>query len=1359
MNNLQSPTVLVNYKNSVVNPQDALDYSSNLIKEVKHHATDIEAICYAFIPGGKPKSGNYLVSNPCRDDQHPSFSISLKTGAANDFASGDKCGDIVSTIRFCCGYATQLDAAKALAQWLGMDVKLGAAPDASVIKQREAEAAAKRAKREAEAAQVHKTTADIAAALWQAGRDVVSHAYLEKKHVSTAGLRCIPLAAALATAGKKGFPSDKGNLEGDLLIAPLYRAGALTTVELIDGKGGKHFLKNGETVGAEWIPAAFTSADVFHIAEGVATALSVDASGAVNVSAAMSLGNIRNIVQARRAQYSAARIVICADIKKTTGKPDDAIIKLAQEFHCAVAYPLGLTDGGTDFNDLHVQSGLDAVRDSIDAAVEYSAPAVVDELADLNAEIDDAVAYNKPEMPSGLTDALKLLLHFDPAQQTDLACDIFKTQVWRRCPMMSYESLADCIINAGTALVSRLTTESAQMKKAIARAESDLANITAQIEGAIEPIKMELAALRKARRNTKARLTRATDVAKIEKAESDLANITAQIEKAESDLDAIDSAKIERRNIKARLARYQAAILDGAIALADAEAAADSFHVDAERVRREMRKHVEWQRKLALETITIDPKKVFKNCVVKINENHDDSIQQIEDAGSGCFIDKAPQGCGKTKGLVRLAKPFDVVNIVAPLKSLVASNARIFGIANYESVGGGDVQSQATCLPSITNPLHAKTLNATDFFGGDEFGDMIDLCHTGAKIIQNHKKTFNRLTGLMESAKLAVGAHADINTLQLNAFARAQYEKDPNKIITVLITPEPKDCGRTVIIEQQEGANQKIAEDAIKRMIAGGEDEPIWYPIDSAKRITGLTQHLKDTYPEIAGRIHEYQADDVLGNNGESDTIAQTRHFDDFIKRERPLIVIPSPMLATGFSIETPDYFKHVLVEYGGHIDPRKMNQFMTRVRDAKEAHLEIIGGGTMQLPQTVESEILGAHKINQSTFVQNADGKFEFAALDEFDGSCAAITAFNNRARNRYAADLLFILEARGWAVQYSEAEGDKDSVINARQARRERRNVALVEAADIAVDDYVAMKKQGIKSTADNAEISKFELRRGVAKQEGDLTESDIELYQDGDLNHQKAFFEDLTQPVDLVLRDELRYLIDRQTVQSFNHKHRTARRVLLQQLFAALGFHFDGSAIHGTFTSADIVARMQAILTDQPDLATGLLLHGLRIKPLTDSAAVKWTKAFFKRGGCVVECVKRVNDVRHYAVVMDGDVTKTGIVRSPGLRQMIALCAPSVLPHALPHVLQNAHDLPHTPKVVVEACGNDVSAHDVASASCGNVASDWRERGYRSAAEAAAVDGAAELWRVYGYQSAAEYDAACGYDEADYPDTLAA
>jgi putative DNA primase/helicase len=107
-------------------------------------------------------------------------------------------------------------------------------------------------------------------------------------------------------------------LQGRLLVVPIYIDDKLSTVELIDGHGGKHAIYGGKKKAGFWTTQSLAEGDgaglTVIIAEGMATTVSATmATGNVGV-AALSCGNLLDVGKAVRQRYPRAKIVFVADL-------------------------------------------------------------------------------------------------------------------------------------------------------------------------------------------------------------------------------------------------------------------------------------------------------------------------------------------------------------------------------------------------------------------------------------------------------------------------------------------------------------------------------------------------------------------------------------------------------------------------------------------------------------------------------------------------------------------------------------------------------------------------------------------------------------------------------------------------------------------------------------------------------------------------------------------------------------------------------------------------------------------------------------------------------------------------------------
>ena len=179
--------------------------------------------------------------------------------------------------------------------------------------------------------------ADAAQSMWNQSVDAIFHPYLQKKGVLPFGIR------------------QKNNL----LLIPLRDIdGKIWSYQTIDDSGRKMFLKGGRLSGNFYQIGDIT--DQIYIAEGYATAATLNQKLNKPVIAVFSVGNLKPVAIAIRKKYPKIKITIAADNDtKTEGNPGLAKGReAAASIGADLIYPdFNDIDGeGSDFND-YVNAG------------------------------------------------------------------------------------------------------------------------------------------------------------------------------------------------------------------------------------------------------------------------------------------------------------------------------------------------------------------------------------------------------------------------------------------------------------------------------------------------------------------------------------------------------------------------------------------------------------------------------------------------------------------------------------------------------------------------------------------------------------------------------------------------------------------------------------------------------------------------------------------------------------------------------------------------------------------------------------------------------------------------------------------
>ena len=207
----------------------------------------------------------------------------------------------------------------------------------------------------------HADAAQRARAIWEGASPApANHGYLTKKQIQAHDLRV-----------------DAENR----LIVPVMIDGTITSLQTIDDAGEKRYLFGGKKARGSFTLGNLSEAHTILICEGYATGASLYEASDFPVVVAFDVGNLSPVAEALRQQYPAAMILLCGDNDKrdndTPNTGRDAATAAARAIDGILVMP-ELHGMKCDWNDVHVQCGLDAVRLAIEAAManEHPAPAI-----------------------------------------------------------------------------------------------------------------------------------------------------------------------------------------------------------------------------------------------------------------------------------------------------------------------------------------------------------------------------------------------------------------------------------------------------------------------------------------------------------------------------------------------------------------------------------------------------------------------------------------------------------------------------------------------------------------------------------------------------------------------------------------------------------------------------------------------------------------------------------------------------------------------------------------------------------------------------------------------------------------------
>jgi len=198
-----------------------------------------------------------------------------------------------------------------------------------------------------EGLQKHEAALEIALTKWNGASETGLSPYLERKKVGAYGVR----------------------FGGQHLIIPLRDVkGKLWSFQWIEPDGKKKFLKDGKKKGCFHTIGVLEDSKSIYIVEGYATGASVHMATLASVVVAFDAGSLDPVIEEIRKAYPNSPLIIAGD--DDCWKDHNIGRQKAQEaalkYGCSFVFPkfknVPIESKPTDFNDLHILEGIDAVR-------------------------------------------------------------------------------------------------------------------------------------------------------------------------------------------------------------------------------------------------------------------------------------------------------------------------------------------------------------------------------------------------------------------------------------------------------------------------------------------------------------------------------------------------------------------------------------------------------------------------------------------------------------------------------------------------------------------------------------------------------------------------------------------------------------------------------------------------------------------------------------------------------------------------------------------------------------------------------------------------------------------------------------
>lgn len=211
----------------------------------------------------------------------------------------------------------------------------------------------------AERQRLQSKASDVSNTLYAKMEAVTQHPYLDKKHI-------------------EGIHKGTLRQDGTDLIVPMQdESGKLWGFQRILASGKKLFQEKQRILGCFY--KIHGSLDKILVAEGFATGASLNIATGCTVYIAFNTANLPHITRIAVTTYPESQIFICGDDdvwKDPNKNPGRSAVQKCLEKHPAAtqAFPIfkNLTSQPTDWNDLHVNEGLETVTQQMEAIFEQA---------------------------------------------------------------------------------------------------------------------------------------------------------------------------------------------------------------------------------------------------------------------------------------------------------------------------------------------------------------------------------------------------------------------------------------------------------------------------------------------------------------------------------------------------------------------------------------------------------------------------------------------------------------------------------------------------------------------------------------------------------------------------------------------------------------------------------------------------------------------------------------------------------------------------------------------------------------------------------------------------------------------------
>ena len=578
---------------------------------------------------------------------------------------------------------------------------------------------------------------------------------------------------------------------------------------------------------------------------------------------------------------------------------------------------------------------------------------------------------------------------------------------------------------------------------------------------------------------------------------------------------------------------------------------------------------------------------------------------------------KAGQGAGKTQEFLKpVAAHFSNATVIAisGTVSLVSDLATRLRLDDYKAAGPGELEAStgiAICVNSLLNPKFAEILSRPDsVILIDEVDAVLrELHNPHGTLGKQARPVLERLTSLMQHARLVIGVDADVRNQTVQTVAAMRAPEQNLAIFTV-----ESQWAKPLI---RFGEKRAIWSE-IQSAVAAGEK--VMITSDTAGEVIRLSKILKALHKDK--RIVEIQSRQGVATTGDPEVKALLKDINAGLADIDVLVC--SPAVESGVSITTPHFTRHFAL-YSGVTSPTQIIQQARRDRTASVITIGFCGNlirNDPTDPGAILANLDSAHRQTITSSRAAGDG-FEVTALpaSEYDRRVTQYLAQEAVAKNNAARNLLYLLEGLGYQLERltsAAPEIGTDDLAMARDLELKAAELAIQTAAEINETEREAIRQSYQPTPEQSAESCRYDIRQTVGKVDEfvPLEDSDLLAWRNGKLVGEASRFTALAGDPDAAAIDAQD---EANEITLSARSHRQSLVACSRALFAAAGL--DPDTGNGMVTNATALAAWNALAGT--DTARALERHRVaRFEKKPPAYPVRWLNQAINKYGLDLE-----------------------------------------------------------------------------------------------------------------------------------------